>query len=501
MSESKRNYYNILGVLYGADDNTIRNAYHSRSRKLHPDRKPPDKRDSATKHQAELNEAYATLSDPVKRRAYDESLPPAPRFVPDEIDFGEVEIGKSGSARLLTLRNEGGKGKGRLLLKAPPLEGVFWSGAVRRRAHSHPRVLAEFDIVCKLPANLNVGRHTEKLAIDVGGVTAEATIIVVAISKRRPSSDSTSAPKPSPPKPRAASPPPPPAGTGTRPAAEPLPTTASSPPPTTASPTGASDSSARHYPASPDVSLSRPTDHRDPDPPSSSTLTPSDATVADASDSGRAGPPPLPPITTPSYVAGRSGPDPMIVLVTGLAIGLVLVLVVLVGIIIELPRQTTTGPTIAPPQSQPAAALQSIQITDPAKQSPPVREPRNVSVTGVGDIPQGHHLWIFEYAPGIQLYYPQGKVDSPNLNPWTIPVIVGSDNPDENGSIFSVCALVTDDGTDARILADGTRGYSKEEWQASFQRFVVDWTQVQRSDPGQVPTPPVPVPFQECGSS
>ncbi|MCC6095449.1 MAG: molecular chaperone DnaJ [Eubacterium sp.] len=66
----KRDYYEVLGVDRNADDETIKRAYRKLAKKYHPDMNPGDK-DAADKF-AEASEAYSVLSDPDKRRQYDQ---------------------------------------------------------------------------------------------------------------------------------------------------------------------------------------------------------------------------------------------------------------------------------------------------------------------------------------------------------------------------------------------------------------------------------------------
>ena len=70
MAESKRDYYEVLGVDKNADESTIKKAYRALAKKYHPDMNPGDA--EAEKKFKEASEAYAILSDPDKKRQYDQ---------------------------------------------------------------------------------------------------------------------------------------------------------------------------------------------------------------------------------------------------------------------------------------------------------------------------------------------------------------------------------------------------------------------------------------------
>ncbi|MBE5858467.1 MAG: molecular chaperone DnaJ [Lachnospiraceae bacterium] len=70
MAEQKRDYYEVLGVEKNADDAAIKKAYRVLAKKYHPDMNPGDA--EAEKKFKEASEAYAVLSDPEKRRQYDQ---------------------------------------------------------------------------------------------------------------------------------------------------------------------------------------------------------------------------------------------------------------------------------------------------------------------------------------------------------------------------------------------------------------------------------------------
>ena len=70
MAEQKRDYYEVLGVDKNADEAAIKKAYRVLAKKYHPDMNPGDA--EAEKKFKEASEAYAVLSDPEKRKQYDQ---------------------------------------------------------------------------------------------------------------------------------------------------------------------------------------------------------------------------------------------------------------------------------------------------------------------------------------------------------------------------------------------------------------------------------------------
>ncbi len=66
---ASKNYYDILGVSRTASQDEIRQNYRSLSKKYHPD---VNKDPGAEEKFKEINEAYQTLSDPEKKRMYDQ---------------------------------------------------------------------------------------------------------------------------------------------------------------------------------------------------------------------------------------------------------------------------------------------------------------------------------------------------------------------------------------------------------------------------------------------
>lgn len=80
----QKDYYGILGVKKGASQEEIRKAFRKLARKYHPDVNPGDKK--AEERFKDLSEAHDVLSDPKKRKIYDQL-----GFYSDNIDPAAAE--------------------------------------------------------------------------------------------------------------------------------------------------------------------------------------------------------------------------------------------------------------------------------------------------------------------------------------------------------------------------------------------------------------------------
>ncbi|MBI2172540.1 MAG: J domain-containing protein [Chloroflexi bacterium] len=139
-----RNYYEVLGVSKTAAEKDIRQAFRRLARKHHPDVNPGNK--EAEARFKEINQAYEVLSDPEKRKKYDqfgEGWRHAEQFQQAQrgpggrvyrwggstagqgdgpsIDFGSGGIGDI-LEEMMGGGGRGGRGRGRTTLWATPVE-------------------------------------------------------------------------------------------------------------------------------------------------------------------------------------------------------------------------------------------------------------------------------------------------------------------------------------------------------------------------------------------
>lgn len=75
---NKRDFYEVLGVERTATDEELKRAYRKLAKKYHPDANPDNKKEAEEKFK-EVSEAYETLSNPQKRKMYDQFGPDGPQ--------------------------------------------------------------------------------------------------------------------------------------------------------------------------------------------------------------------------------------------------------------------------------------------------------------------------------------------------------------------------------------------------------------------------------------
>lgn len=70
----QEDHYSLLGVSFTATHAEITRAYRRAMKSAHPDRQMPQHREAYEALARQLNAAYAILSDPIKRQAYDRTI-------------------------------------------------------------------------------------------------------------------------------------------------------------------------------------------------------------------------------------------------------------------------------------------------------------------------------------------------------------------------------------------------------------------------------------------
>lgn len=72
MANGQKDYYDILGISRDASPSEIKKAYRKLAREHHPDAVADEDKKEAEKRFKEINEAYQVLSDPQKKKMYDQ---------------------------------------------------------------------------------------------------------------------------------------------------------------------------------------------------------------------------------------------------------------------------------------------------------------------------------------------------------------------------------------------------------------------------------------------
>jgi len=105
---AQKDFYEILGVSEKATDEEIKKAYRRLAKKYHPDSNPNNK--MAEEKFKEISEAYDVLSNPEKRRQYDQLRQMGRRGFADFGGFEDLFARRKGKRRAFTFEDLGGFG-------------------------------------------------------------------------------------------------------------------------------------------------------------------------------------------------------------------------------------------------------------------------------------------------------------------------------------------------------------------------------------------------------
>jgi curved DNA-binding protein CbpA len=115
--DKDKNYYEILEVEKDASEEEIKLAYRRLAKKYHPDLNKTDP--EAKEKFIELQEAYDTLSDPQKRKIYDQA-----GYNPRNIDLSDL-IWRYNSSRIREFLRQMYANYYRTPYHKPPPEGMY----------------------------------------------------------------------------------------------------------------------------------------------------------------------------------------------------------------------------------------------------------------------------------------------------------------------------------------------------------------------------------------
>ncbi len=182
-------YYKILGVEKSASGDDIKKAYRKLALKHHPDKNPNNKQ--AEERFKKISEAYAVLSDPEKRKQYDNfgSEGFRQQYTQEDIfrnfDLNEIlrDMGFGGGVFGQSGRRTAGYGGGRRrgysyqgANQEDPFAGLFGGG--RERFEQEPEKGPDVEYNLSITLEESVSGAEKKLAIQRNGKTDEISFKV-----------------------------------------------------------------------------------------------------------------------------------------------------------------------------------------------------------------------------------------------------------------------------------------------------------------------------------
>ncbi|UKL14472.1 DnaJ C-terminal domain-containing protein [Dissulfurimicrobium hydrothermale] len=187
--ENAKDYYKVLGVSKTATPDEIKKAFRRLAMKYHPDKNKGDR--AAEERFKEINEAYAVLSDPEKKKQYDTfgSSEFNRRYTQEDIfrnfDFGDIfqefGIGGKGGARAWRVSfggRPGGVGSFDDLISQIFSQGTGGVGEGYEKADRFASARPGEDITLEIPLSpREMSEGCEKrLAFDAGGLEERISV-------------------------------------------------------------------------------------------------------------------------------------------------------------------------------------------------------------------------------------------------------------------------------------------------------------------------------------
>tara|TARA_R110002124_G_scaffold57700_9_gene161475 strand:- start:35882 stop:36793 length:912 start_codon:yes stop_codon:yes gene_type:complete len=162
-------YYKLLGINKTATQEEIKKAYRKMARKYHPDLNPDDK--EAKKHFQAVNEANEVLSDPEKRKKYDQY---GENWKNQEADQSSGNAGRRGGQQqqYSNADFEQAFGQGGF---SDFFDSMFGGGAGRRSSGSSIKFKGQ-DLHATLELKLRDVLEADKRTLDINGKMIRLTI-------------------------------------------------------------------------------------------------------------------------------------------------------------------------------------------------------------------------------------------------------------------------------------------------------------------------------------